>query len=304
MRVTQSMLANNSLRHLSESYARLGKYQDQLSTGKKITRPSDDPVVAMKSMNYRSNLGEIEQYQRNLSEVYLWMDNSEAAIDQTNSALQRIRELVIQGKNGTLSEDDKQAVAKEIEQMKQDIMSVANTKVSGRYIFNGTDVDQAPVSINTTPPVDPTTDPAVGAIVVRINTEPYQVEISRGIRLTANVNAENIFSQELFDTIQSIEDTLKGTGTDDLDQLLNDLDGHLDKLNAERSELGARYNRIEMIETRLKQQEVMANQILSDNEDVDMERVITDLMVQESIHRAALGASSRIIQPTLLDFLR
>ncbi|WP_243356008.1 flagellar hook-associated protein FlgL [Bacillus litorisediminis] len=294
MRVTQSMLANNSLRHLSESYARLGKYQDQLSTGKKITRPSDDPVVAMKGMNYRSNLGEIEQYQRNLSEVYLWMDNSEAAIDQTNSALQRIRELVIQGKNGTLSEDDKQAVAKEIEQMKQDIMSVANTKVSGRYIFNGTDVNQAPVTINSTS----------GTIEVKINTEPYQVEISRGIRLTANVNAENIFSQELFDTIQSIEDALKGTATDDLDQLLSDLDGQLEKLNGERSELGARYNRLEMIDARLGQQEVMANQVLSDNEDVDMERVITDLMVQESVHRAALGASSRIIQPTLLDFLR
>ncbi|HWO77294.1 MAG TPA: flagellar hook-associated protein FlgL [Bacillus sp. (in: firmicutes)] len=295
MRVTQSMLANNSLRHLSESYARLGKYQDQLSTGKKITRPSDDPVVAMKGMNYRSNLGEIEQYQRNLSEVYLWMDNSEAAIDQTNSALQRIRELVIQGKNGTLSEDDKQAVAKEIEQMKLDIATVANTKVSGRYIFNGTDVDLAPVKVDYT----------TGTIQeVTINTEPYQVEISQSIRLTANVNAVNIFRQELFDTIQSIEDTLKGTASGDLDQLLNDLDGHLDKLNAERSELGARYNRIEMIETRLKQQEVIANQVLSDNEDVDMERVITDLMVQESVHRAALGASSRIIQPTLLDFLR
>ena len=295
MRVTQNMLANNSLRHLSESYARLGKYQDQLATGKKITRPSDDPVVAMKGMNYRSNLGEIKQYQRNLSEVYLWMDNSEAAIDQTNSALQRIRELVIQGKNGTLSEDDKQSVAKEINQMKLDIASVANTKVSGRYIFNGTDVDQAPVKV----------DSAAGTIEqVTINTEPYQVEISRGIRLTANVNAENIFSQELFDTIQSIEDTLNGTGTDDFDQLLSDLDGHLDNLNAERSELGARYNRLEMIEARIGQQEVMANQVLSDNEDIDIERVITDLMVQESVHRAALGVGSRIIQPTLLDFLR
>ncbi|MET3697653.1 flagellar hook-associated protein 3 FlgL [Bacillus oleivorans] len=293
MRITQSMLANNSLRHLSESYARLGKYQDQLSTGNKISRPSDDPVVAMKGMNYRSNLGQIEQYQRNLSEVYLWMDNSEAGIDQTNSALQRIRELVIQGKNGTLSEDDKQAVSKEIEQMKLDIMSVANTKVSGRYIFNGTDVDIAPVK----------NDPVLG-IQVSINTEPYQVEISNGVRLTANVNAQNIFSQGLFDTIQSIEDTLKGTGTGDLDQLLGDLDGHLETLNAERSELGARYNRLEMVESRIGQQEVMANKILSDNEDVDIERVITDLMVQESVHRAALGVGSRIIQPTLLDFLR
>lgn len=286
------MLANNTLRNLSNSYERLGKYQEQLSTGKKISRPSDDPVVAMKGMHYRTNLQEVEQYQRNLSEVFLWMDNSEAGIEQTNSALQRIRELVIQGKNGTLSDEDKQAVAKEIEQMKHDIVSVANTQVAGRYIFNGTAVDQAPVDGTTVPPT------------VTINTEEYQVEVSRGVRLTANVNASNIFNNGMFQTIQNVEDALNGTGTANFDQLLGELDDHLGTLNAERSELGARYNRLEMVENRLGQKEVIANRILSDNEDIDVERVITDLKIQESVHRAALGIGSRIIQPTLLDFLR
>ncbi|GAA0318816.1 flagellar hook-associated protein FlgL [Bacillus carboniphilus] len=291
MRITQNMLANNSLRHLSESYSRMGKYQDQLSTGKKITRPSDDPVVAMKGMHYRSNLGQVEQYQRNLSEVYLWMDNSESAIEQTNNAMHRVRELVIQGKNGALSEDDKKAVAREIQQMKEDIVSVANTKVAGRHIFNGTDVSNPPVTTGAPPQV-------------AINTDPYQVEISPGILLTANVNGERVFSQDMFQTIQDIEDTLMGEADLDLDELLSQMDDHMDQLSAERSELGARYNRLEMIDDRLGQQEVTANRILSDNEDIDIERVITDLKIQESIHRAALGVGSRIIQPTLLDFLR
>jgi len=78
MRVTQSMLAQNSLRHLSKSYELLGKYQDQMLTRKKITRPSQDPVVAMKGLYYRTNLKEVEQYKRNLSEAYLWIENSEA----------------------------------------------------------------------------------------------------------------------------------------------------------------------------------------------------------------------------------
>ena len=71
MRVTQSMLASNSLRNLSDSYLKMGKYQDQLSTGKKITKPSDDPVVAMKGMYYRSDLTSVDQYKRNLSELHL-----------------------------------------------------------------------------------------------------------------------------------------------------------------------------------------------------------------------------------------
>jgi flagellar hook-associated protein 3 FlgL len=86
--------------------------------------------------------------------------------------------------------------------------------------------------------------------------------------------------------------------------LLGRLDKTMDNLSAERSELGARYNRLEMIDDRIGQQEVMANRVLSDNEDADIERVITDLKTQESVHRAALGVGARILQPTLLDFLR
>ena len=78
MRITQSMLANNTLKQIARSYANLDKYQTQLSTGKKITRPSDDPVVAMKGIAYRSNLAEVEQFKRNFSEAYNWVENSDS----------------------------------------------------------------------------------------------------------------------------------------------------------------------------------------------------------------------------------
>lgn len=293
MRVTQGMLASNSLRNLSNSYTQMGKYQDQLATGKKITKPSDDPVVAMKGMYYRSNLSEVEQYKRNLSESYLWMENSEAGVEHVNEALQRVRELTVQGSNGTLSETDKEAIAKEVEQIKKDIMTVANTQVAGRYIFNGTNTSQAPV-----------TDGGTGAPQVDLNTNDYLVEVSRGVSLKANINPENVFSQKLFDTLQGIQNTLVGSNNQDLNTLLSDLDNQMDILSAERSELGARYNRLEMVESRIDQQEVIATRILSDNEDADLERVITDLTTQESVHRAALSVGARIIQPTLMDFLR
>ncbi|WP_044022876.1 flagellar hook-associated protein FlgL [Bacillus sp. SG-1] len=292
MRVTQSMLASNSLRHLSKSYERLGDYQNQLATGKKITRPSQDPVVAMKGMYYRSNLAENEQYQRNLSEAYLWMDHSEAGLDHATNALQRVRELVIQGKNDTYGEQDREAISQEIEQIKQDLVEVANTKVAGRYIFNGTNVDSAPVAHGEPP-------------VVTINTEDYLVEVSQGLNLKANIDADQVFSQELFTTLEDIKKTFsKDYSADKMDKLLTDLDSKIGSLQAERSETGARYNRLEMIDDRLTKTEVMANQIISDNEDADIERVITDLRAQESVHQAALSVGARIIQPTLMDFLR
>ncbi|CAM3952425.1 flagellar hook-associated protein FlgL [Mesobacillus thioparans] len=290
------MLSSNSLRNLSESYRRMGQYQDQLATGKKITKPSDDPVVAMKGMFYRSGLTEVEQYKRNLSELYLWMENSEAGIEQANNGLQRVRELVIQGKNGALSPSDREAVAREVEQIKADLVQVANTQVSGRYIFHGTDTDNPPVPVENPPTV------AVNLSDPSLNN--YKVEVSPGVSLRANISPANVFNQELFNVVQEIQTALENDKPEDLEGLLGRLDKTMDTLSSERAELGARYNRLEVIDSRLGQQEVMANRVLSDNEDADIERVITDLKTQESVHRAALGVGARILQPTLLDFLR
>lgn len=293
MRVTQSMLSSNSLRHLSSSYEKLGNYQDQLATGQKITRPSQDPVVAMKGMYYRSNLTENEQYQRNLSEAYLWMDNSEAGLEHASQALERVQYLIIQGKNDTYSDEDRVAIAQEIEQIKQDMVEVANTKVAGRYIYNGTDVDHAPVAKGNPP-------------VVNMNTEDYAVEVSAGLKLKVNVNGDKVFNQALFNTLEGIKQGFSDDtySAEDMDNLLKDLEGQISTLQAERSEAGARYNRLEMIENRLGKTEVMAKSIISDNEDADIEQVITNLKNQESVHRAALSVGARIIQPTLMDFLR
>ncbi len=294
MRVTQMMLANNTLRNVSKSYDKLGTYQQQLATGKKIHRPSEDPVVAMKGMHYRTSLTEIEQFQRNLSEAYTWMENSESALNHTTNVLQRARELVVQAKNGTLGPEDRQAIAREIEQLKKDLVQVANTKVAGKYIFNGTNIEQAPVTDGTPP-------------TVSNNNDDFMIEVAKGVKLKINVTPNNVFNQGLFDTLQDIENVLKGTPTSSgktLDNLLSDLDTHINDVLAERAELGARVNRLELVEQRLSEQQLIAKRMISDNEDADIEKIITELKSQESVHRAALSVGARIIQPTLVDFLR
>ena len=284
------MLANNTLRNVSKSYDKLGTYQQQLATGKKIHRPSEDPVVAMKGMHYRTSLTEIEQFQRNLSEAYTWMENSESALGHTTSVLQRARELVVQAKNGTLGPEDRQAIAREIEQLKKDLVQVANTKVAGKYIFNGTKIEQAPVTDGTPP-------------TVNNNNDDFMVEVAKGVKLKINVTPNNVFNQGLFNTLQQIESEL-ATPTGNLDNLLSQLDGHINDVLAERAELGARVNRLELVEQRLSEQQLIAKRMISDNEDADIEKIITELKSQESVHRAALSVGARIIQPTLVDFLR
>jgi flagellar hook-associated protein 3 FlgL len=293
MRVTQGMLAANSLKQISNSYNKLETLQNQLSTGKKITRPSDDPVVATKGIAYRSNLSEVNQYKRNLTEAQSWFDSSESGLEQVNSILQRTKELVVQGLNGTNESDDRQAIAREIEQLKLDYMQVGNTQVAGNYIFNGVNVGTAPISEN-----------ASGMIESNINLDPFSVEVSKGIQLRVNIHPENIFGQGAFDLMNNVQTAFEQNDVNSLKDLSTQVDTQLSTLLAERSELGARSNRLELIENRLDSQEITATKMLSNNEDADIEKVITDLTVQESVHRAALGVGAQIIQPTLLDFLR
>jgi flagellar hook-associated protein 3 FlgL len=297
MRVTQSMLASNSLRNISKSYENMGGYQDQLATGKKINRPSDDPVVAIKGMFYRTNLTEVEQYKRNLNEAYTWMENSEAGIEHATQIIQRVRELVVQGNNGSNSPEDLKAIGIEIGQLKEDLLGVANTQVAGRYLYNGTNTKTPPI------PENPMSADGLSYEFTQ-NSEAFTVEVSKGVQLKVNINPENVFSADFFNKLKEIEEGLNNGSLDNGDQLLGDIDGFFNKMSAERSELGARSNRLELVESRLADQEVIANRILSENEDADIEKVITELTIQESIHRASLAVGAKIIQPSLIDFLR
>ncbi|WP_047984505.1 flagellar hook-associated protein FlgL [Ornithinibacillus californiensis] len=299
MRVTQSMLSNNMLRNLSKSYDNMGTYMDQLNTGKKINRPSDDPVVAVKGMDYRSQLLQVEQYQRNTNEVHNWMDNTDDALDQATKALQRIRELAVQASNDTYDDSERKNIKEEIEQLKEHLVDIANTNVNGKYIFNGTNTDVQPI---TKPITDETGN--IDPEKLKIDSSPVNIEVSKGIELKANVDATGIFGETSFVNIQQLIKDLDDGNQEGIEASLAAIDDNIDNVLNARADLGARMNRLDLIENRLGSQEISATQMMSKNEDIDYEEVITQLITQESIHRAALSTGSRIIQPTLVDFLR
>ncbi|OJH16083.1 flagellar hook-associated protein FlgL [Bacillus obstructivus] len=302
MRVTQSMLSNNFLKNISNSYEKMGKISEQMQTQKKITRPSDDPVVAMKGIAYRTNLTEVQQYKRNFIEAHNWIDNSDAAMDKAKKALDRIRELTVNANNGTLEGDQRAAIAKEIEQLRDQLAEVANTRVGDKYLFNGTDTLKPPVGDVTGKKLDTNGNPVYE---VSTNDSPVKLELSKGVYIQVNSSGKEVFSEDLFKDINSLLNKLDPNNSSvDLGEDLSNIDKHINTLINERATIGARDNRIELMEDRIDQQEVNATKMMSQNEDADMEKVIMDLITQESVQRASLGMGARIIQPTLLDFLR
>ena len=305
MRISQSMISNNMLRNISGSYGNLNKYMNQLSSGKKITRPSDDPVVAMKGMNYRSQLSNIKQYERNIGEVNNWINNADETMHEVTQMLHRMNDLTLQAANGTNSEDDRMNIGKEIDQLVDQMVNLANTRVNDKYMFNGTDTTGHidPVTGERTPPFVRNDD---GTFTVSENTNDVLIEVSSGVRFKVNSDPTSVFSEEFFNDLQALVDGLNNPDvTDaDLENHLDALETHLNNTLQERAEIGARMNRVELIENRLRNQSVNAEQMMSDNEDADTAEVIMNLTMQEAIHRASLSAGARVLQPSLLDFLR
>src|SRR5699024_7137866 len=294
MRVTRTMLSNNMLRNLMNGQSKMDKYMEQLYTGKRISRPSDDPVIAMKGMHYRGQVTEVEQYKRNLSEVHNWMDNADAGLDKMNLAMQRIRELTVQASTTTYDDDALKSIKEEVSQLKEQLREIVNTNVNGKYIFNGKDT--------STPPMDEDGN-------ITFNDEDVMIEISKGNELAVNVRLQDIFHPEdgntIIEGIDSLLDKLEAGHSEDLVEIGNTLevlDKHASNIINVRADLGARMNRVELIENRIDEQEVIAKKTMSENEDVHFEEAITNLITQETLHRAALAAGSRIIQPSLVDF--
>ena len=294
MRITNGMMQNNVMANINKSYSRLETLFNQAQTQKKINRPSDDPVVAMKGMFYRTNVIEVEQFKRNFSEAYNWTETSDSAIDEATKALQRVRDLTLQVSNETYDETQLKAVAEEINQLKTHIKTIANTKVGDKYIFNGT---------NTLNPPFASLDDAAPTF----DTNDVRFELAKGIMVEVNMQGSAVFGEgedSVFAILDRLEAALESGDQDNLTEFIDEIDTGLQGFLTSRSEIGARMNRLEFMEERIDNQEVMSKRIMSDNEDVEFEKVVMDLKAQEAIHTAAMAVGARIIQPTLMDFLR
>jgi flagellar hook-associated protein 3 FlgL len=294
LRVTQNILNQNLLFNLQRTNKTMDQLQEQVSSGRKINKPSDNPVTAVRGMFYRSSLNEIDQYKRNADDGLSWMTSTDEALDEVTSVLQRVRELTIQGKNGTNSETDRNAIAEEISQLKEHLGEISNSQIAGKYIFAGTDVK--------TPPYSSATNEFTNA-----NNEKLELVVGQNNTVQINVKGIDVFNNDgaggIFKVLSDIETDFRSPNTGSTDHLAQ-LDGQMDNLLRHRSELGARMNRMELSISRIDGLEVSTTRLLSGEEDVDMAEVITNLKAQENVQRAALSVGARIIQPSLVDFLR
>lgn len=302
MRVTTLMSARATLRDLNDGLGRLTRLQGQLSSGRQIARPSDDPYGTSRAMALRGELGGLDQYQRNVDDGTGWLNSSDTALGQMSDVLARVRELLVSGGNDTAGPAARSAMADEIDQLAESVKQEADVQYGGRYVFSGTATDTAPYAFGGSDGYQGdagTITRAIGPqVLMPINADVHAL-LGDG-----QASADG----RLLNTLRDISDHLRGSTPADATALrgadLQRLDASLDVLNGIRADVGARTNRLAIASSRLSGLQLNATQLLSDIEDADMAQTITQYTTQQAAYSAALKAGANIVQSSLLDFLR
>lgn len=239
MRITNSMLVSNMIRNINSNLNRMEKIQNQMATGKTISRPSDDPVGMARVLKSTSDIMVSEQHKRNVDEALSWLETTETSVTQLKDVMQRVRELTVRGATGSMASEDRQAIQKEIIQLKEQILSIGNSTFAGRFIFGGYNTKEHPFSIEETDVGDKlkyngkfispsgvvdssVTDAAFINYMINPNNkeltnqqmaDTLQIEIGIGDLMNVNVNGNELFEKGfggVFETLTKLERVLGG----------------------------------------------------------------------------------------------
>jgi len=293
-RVTERAIAGRVLVGLQRNLDRLGVTQQQLSSGKMISKASDSPGGTVSAMQFRADIANQQQYSRNVDDGLGWLGAADTALDQVIDHVNRVRSLVVaNGSAGTgQSYDARDAMAAEVEGLRNSMIGVANTNYLDRPIFGGT--------VNGNVAYNPLTGAYVG------DTGQVSRSIGDNTKVRVAINGPAAFgsgNQQLFSMLSNIASGLRN-GTLNTATTLTALDDAASRLQTAMSSLGARYNQLDRARQTADDRAMSLQIQLSNVEDVDLPKTITDLQLQQTAYQAALAAASRVVQPSLVDFVR
>ena len=297
MRITNKTLTTNYLRNLSRNLTNLEKFHNQLSSGKEVSKPSDDPMLVSKIMSLRDNIQANEQYNTNISDSIGWVATQDSTLGDVTGTLNRIRDLMIYGSNGSQSDTDRAAIRDEVQQQIGQIVDALNTNFDGRYIFGGQKTTEKPFNLGDD-----------GNTITYLGDENNITrEISTGVTIDLITSGEEIVGtgDELGQFLSEVLGDLGEDGNPELlSEKLDQMDKHIDNVIRVRSQIGAIHNRLEASEERNKAENINLKSLLSQREDIDIAEKYMEFSVMYSVYQASLQTGASILQPTLLDYIR
>jgi flagellar hook-associated protein 3 FlgL len=295
MRVTSSMMVRSTLRDLNLSLGRLQVSQTQLSTGRVLTKASDDPTAATNSMALRKQMNRLDQRTRALTDARGWLETADSSLTSAMDLLARAKEIAVRASStgGLTDTNARQAMATELRSIREDMLGVANTTYGGRSIFNGT--------------ASGTAYNAAGAY--QGNNAAVVRDLEAKTTLAVNTTGPQIFgvaggaTGDMFEVLDRLA-TAVATGNDaGMAAEHANLDQAAQTLSAAAVDVGSRAARLDGIATRGEDERLRLQTQLSSIEDIDPATVLVTEKAQENAYQAALQAAAKILPPSLLDYL-
>lgn len=260
-----------------------------VSSGKRISNLSDDPVGLTQSLKIKSMLSGLDQMGRNISLGKSWLISSESALSNVQELISDAKALSVQMASGTTGAVQRAAASLTVQNILDEIVSLANTEVGGRYVFSGSKTDTVPFSGD-------------GA-AYHGNDEPFAVKIGIDTTVQVGSDGEEVFGT-IFKTLRDLRDDLNINNVDGIQASLDNLTADFNKISNKISDIGSKTNRVEIKENIFRDLKIVNTDRLSAIEDADIAEAIIDLKEKELAYQAALASSSKVMQLSLVDYLK
>ncbi|MBK7947275.1 MAG: flagellar hook-associated protein FlgL [Deltaproteobacteria bacterium] len=302
MRVTQSMMSRMNMAQLQLQKGRLARTQEQASTGRRLNRPSDDPVDYRSTLELKDSLSQTGRYLRSIDLSRTRIRATEEAIADSTEVVADAKTKALQARNTSNGPTARAALRVEVEQLFDQLLDASNTRAAGGgYVFSGVASDTA-AFVQTGSFVSGSPPPTVAFAA---DDSAISVEIDEGVTIEVTRSGAQVFqgNVDLFAVLGQLWQGIDQNDTNLIDTAIGDLDLALDQLNVERAHVGGNDAKADSFEQRLRSQEQELTNQASVLEDVDAYQVYSDLAAQESALQASLAVTARMQQPTLLDFL-
>jgi flagellar hook-associated protein 3 FlgL len=297
-RVNLETFISSTLANVQKSTSNMSRLQEQISTGKKVNRASDDPAGARKILSLRSEDLRLDQYASNIQTATQSLDFSAAALSNTSDILQRITELTMQGVNGATDQSGRTIIANEINQLLETIMQSANSQRLGRYTFAGTET--------TTEPFVATRNSSgnISAVSYNGNRETIQYNVGPNTNTTVNLTGDEVFVKtRLFQTIVRIRDNLKDGAITFATNELTNLDNASQNILNSIAKAGGISSTLELTGNRIDDTKLSLQEVLASAESADIAELVLKLTEQQSIFEASLSSGSYIFKTSILNYI-
>ncbi|MBE7445060.1 MAG: flagellar hook-associated protein FlgL [Planctomycetia bacterium] len=300
-RITQESIKRTTLSNININLKKMMEIQEKLSTGKQINRPSDDPSGTRKVLGLKGEESQVQQYLDNAMAAKEQIDFTYNTLDGIQDIIFQIKSLTMQASNDTLGQQERNIIAAELNELMESILQNVNTNNNGRYLFSGTKTSTSPFTATRD------SNGKISSVSYNGNNEEIKYQTGSDTYMQVNTPGGALFQNNaIFSTLTSLRDELESSTYDSSTflGLRNNLDTATNTLLTEVTTLGAKANRLELTANSLNSSLVALKELISYTEDADIASLIMDLKNQENVLQSSLETGARIIQPSLLDFLR